>query len=185
MSGFLSSNFGPRSSSRVLSGLFVLPFWASKDTGAPAVGYCVVLLSGNFGQRGKLGLQLSVMYVLSCLLYICMWRGPERPREAQRGPKTPEEAQPKRPRAAQRASERHGDAQRGPERPREAQRGLCTKRGPERPSVDRTSLKSPRRCPGNMYVCHGTLQPKEPYVGGTMEICRGTLEIGPSMYVPM
>ena len=60
------------------------------------------------------------------------------------------EVLPERPREAQRASEKHRDAQRGPERPREAQRGLCTKRGPERPSVDRTSLKSPRRYHGNM-----------------------------------
>ena len=81
-----------------------------------------------------------------------MWRGPERPTEAQRGPKTPEEAQPKRPRAAQRASERHGDAQRGPERPREAY--VCMYASLSGPlwTRDRLYVKSPRGCT-YVYVC--------------------------------
>ena len=48
-----------------LSGLFVLQFLASKDTGAPAVGYCVVF---NFGP----GLQLSVMCCLVFSMYVCV-----------------------------------------------------------------------------------------------------------------
>ena len=75
------------SSCRVLCGLVVWQLRAPRKTGAPAVGY-----------------------VLSCLLYVCVYvcreaqRGPERPRESQRGLETPREAQ------------------RGPERPGEAQR---------------------------------------------------------------
>ena len=106
------------SSCRVLSGFVVLQFRASKDTGARAVGFCVVFLSGNFGPRGKLG---SSCRLLSCLFE----RGPERPREAQRGPERPGEAQrgPERPREAQRSPESLREAQRRTERPREAQRG--------------------------------------------------------------
>ena len=99
---------------------------ASNDTGAPAVGYCVVFLSGKFGPRGKLWLQLSVV-VLS--FFVEAQRGPERPREAQRGPE--------RPREAQRGPERPREAERGPEKPIEPQRGTEThkeaQRGPERP----------------------------------------------------
>jgi len=42
-----------------LSGVFVRQFRASRNTGAPAVGYCLVFLSCNFGPRRTLGLQLS------------------------------------------------------------------------------------------------------------------------------
>ena len=120
--------FYPRSASLGLSG----PLWASASQPKPASQpasslvvilleghwgsscrvcmYCVVLLSANFGPRGKLRLQLSVLVLSSLCTYVCMYiQNPERPREAQRGP------------------ERPGDAQRGPERPREAQRS------PEKP----------------------------------------------------
>ena len=50
------------------------------------------------------------------------------------------EVLPERPREAQRSPESLREAQRRTERPREAQRGLCTKRGPEKPIVDRTRL---------------------------------------------
>ena len=47
------------SSCRALSVLFVCHFWASTDTGAPFVGYCLFFLSVTFAPRGELGFQLS------------------------------------------------------------------------------------------------------------------------------
>ena len=88
----------------VLSGFDVKQFRASRTLGLQLSGaYCVVILSGNFCPQGKLGLQLSVMYIVSC--FHCV----EKPRETQRGPE--------RPREPQRGSVRHGEAQRGPKRP--------------------------------------------------------------------
>ena len=47
------------SSCRVLFDLFVYQFQTSWDSLAPAVGYCLVLLSVNFGPQGTLWLRLS------------------------------------------------------------------------------------------------------------------------------
>ena len=53
------------SSCRVLSDLFARQFRASGDILAPAVGYCLILLSVNFGPPGILLLQLSKSFHLS------------------------------------------------------------------------------------------------------------------------
>ena len=47
------------SSCRVLSGLFVFQFWASGDSLARAVVYCLIFLSFNFGPQRTFWLQLS------------------------------------------------------------------------------------------------------------------------------
>ena len=44
-------------SNEALKGLSVNQF--RRDSGAPAVGYCLVFLPVDFGPRGTLGLQLS------------------------------------------------------------------------------------------------------------------------------
>ena len=88
-----------------LSGVFVRQFRASRNTGAPAVGYCLVFLSCNFGPRRTLGLQLSGIVSgnfkawgkLGTQLFDSFLSFLEKPREAQKGPE--------RPRAAQRGSE--------------------------------------------------------------------------------
>ena len=120
---------------------------ASKDTGVPAVGNCCfVFLSGNFGPRGTLGLQLSgtvwsfrleisglgAPAVRYCVFF-CVWqlRAPgdpavgllscfflDRPGEAQRGQERPREARrgPEKPTESQRRTERRREGRRGPER---------------------------------------------------------------------
>jgi len=88
-----------------LSGVFVRQFRASRNTGAPAVGYCLVFLSCIFGPRRTLGLQLSGIVSgnfkawgkLGTQLFVSFLSFLEKPREAQKGPE--------RPRAAQRGSE--------------------------------------------------------------------------------
>ncbi len=120
-----------------MSGFVVKQFRASRTLGLQLSGaYCVVILSGNFCPQGKLGLQLSVMYIVSC--FHCVekpretQRGPERPREARRGPERPREAQrgPEKPREPQRASEKRT------ERHREAQRDAQMERTPMPESAD-------------------------------------------------
>ena len=95
------------SSCRELSGFCVCQFRASKDTGAPAVGYCVVFCVWQLGAPGP-------PWGSSCLS--------DKPREAQRGQERLREAQrgPKKPREPQIGTETHREAQRGPERPKEA-----------------------------------------------------------------
>ena len=90
-----------------LSGFFVCQFQASKDNGAPAVGYCVVLCVSQLGAPGP-------PWGCNCLS--------DKPREAQRGQERLREAQrgPKKPREPQIGTETHREAQRGPERPKEA-----------------------------------------------------------------
>ena len=53
-------------SCRVLSGLPVCQFLASRDFRAPAVGYYLILSSDNFGPRGTLKLQLSGILLSFC-----------------------------------------------------------------------------------------------------------------------
>ena len=106
---------------RLAGGLagWLTPRGLRRALGLQLLGMCfVVLSSGSFEPRGKLGIQLSVMYVWPCILL----RGPGKPREtreAHRGPKRPREAQ--RSPKSHRGTETHREAQRGPERPREAQ----------------------------------------------------------------
>ena len=90
-----------------LSGFCVCQFQASKDNGAPAVGYCVVLCVSQLGPPGP-------PWGCNCLS--------DKPREAQRGQERLREAQrgPKKPREPQIGTETHREAQRGPERPKEA-----------------------------------------------------------------
>ena len=90
-----------------LSGFCVCQFQASKDNGAPAVGYCVVLCVSQLGAPGP-------PWGCNCLS--------DKPREAQRGQERLREAQrgPKKPREPQIGTETHREAQRGPERPKEA-----------------------------------------------------------------
>ena len=88
-----------------MSGVFVRQFRASRNTGAPAVGYCLVFLSCIFGPRRTLGLQLSGIVSgnfkawgkLGTQLFVSFLSFLEKPREAQKGPE--------RPRAAQKGSE--------------------------------------------------------------------------------
>ncbi len=100
-------------------------------------------MSGNFWPRGKLGLQLSVMYCFVFVVYVERPREtqkrPGRPREARRGPERPREAQrgPEKPREPQRSTETHREAQRGSERRTETHKSLRQNR----------KLSRHRRCP--------------------------------------
>ena len=124
---------------------------ASKYNCAPAVGYCLFLLSGHFGPRGTLGLQLSGIVWFCCLAIsgleghrgsscgfcVVFLSGNFGPRGKlgsscrllsclfERGPERPREARrgPEKPREPQRSPESLREAQRRTERPREAQRG--------------------------------------------------------------
>ena len=49
--------------------LFLWDFWASGDSGTPAVGYCLLFLSMIFGLRGLWGSSCHVLFVFSFFLF--------------------------------------------------------------------------------------------------------------------
>ena len=64
---FPSVLFAPKGTSRAPDAGIVHTFLASRDIGAPAIGYCLFFLSVHFRPRGTLGLQLSGIVWSFCL----------------------------------------------------------------------------------------------------------------------